>query len=118
MASLHLLICCFMKGGLWLLPVSRPLVHLWDLPMVLEGLKNLTLELLQGADLRFVHETVWFLALALAKRISDIHAVFLHQLCPQFVLDDVRIQLLVSWAVPSLLVRSCWLVGGCKISLG
>ncbi|KAK5900671.1 hypothetical protein CgunFtcFv8_025613 [Champsocephalus gunnari] len=38
-ASQHPLVCGFMKGARRLLPVSRSLVPLWDLAVVLNGLK-------------------------------------------------------------------------------
>lgn len=76
----HPLVCCFMKGAHRLLPVSRPLVPPWDLAMVLDGLKGLPFEPLQGADLTFVSLKA-VLLLALAKRISDIHADHARSFC-------------------------------------
>lgn len=73
-----------MKGICRLLPVSRPLVPLWDLAVVLEGMKTPPFEPLQGADLKLL------LALASAKRVSAIHALSVHLSCAQFFTDDTR----------------------------
>lgn len=71
--------------------MSRLLVPPWDLAVVLEGLKSAAFEPLQGADLKLVSlKTVLLLALASAKRVSDIHALSVHPFCVQFFSGDVR----------------------------
>ena len=90
-ASQHPLVCRFMKGARRLLPVSRSLVPPWDLAVVLEGLKGPPFEPLEGADLRHVSlKPVLLLALASAKRVSDIHALSVHPICAQLFPGDVR----------------------------
>lgn len=54
------------------------MVPLWDLVVVLEGLKGLSFALLQGVELKFVsHRAVLLLALASAKHVSDCVLFFL-----------------------------------------
>ena len=80
-ASPHPLVCRFMKGARRLLPVSRPLVPPWDLAVVLEGLKGPPFEPLEEADLKHLSfKTALLLALASAKRVSDIHVLSMHPL--------------------------------------
>ena len=68
--------------------MSRPLVPPWDLAVVLEGLKGPQFEPLEGADSL---STLKILpALALAKRVSDIHALSVHPSCAQLSPGDVR----------------------------
>lgn len=75
--SQHKLVCRFVKGARRLLLVPRSLVHLWDLTVVLEGLKSPQFELVEGADLKFVSlKTVLLLALALTK------LTFMHRCIP------------------------------------
>lgn len=82
--SQHRLICRFMKGTLRLLPISRSLVPPRDLAVVLEGLRSRPSEPLQGEDLKFVSlKAVLLLALASAKRVSDIPALLVHPSCVQ-----------------------------------
>lgn len=86
-----------MKGARRPLPVSRSLVPPWDMAVVLEGLKGPPVEPLQGANLKFVSlKAVLLLALASAKRVSDIHALSVHPSCAQFFLrgyaDDLEAQ--------------------------
>ena len=70
--------------------MSRPLVPPWDLAVVLEGHKDPLFELLEGTDLKRVSlKTVLLLALALAKRVCDIHALSMHPSCAQLFSGDV-----------------------------
>ena len=78
----HLLVCRSMKGAHRLLPVSGPLVASWDWAVVLEGLKGPPFEPLEEADLKHLSfKTALLLALALAKHVSDIHALSVHPSC-------------------------------------
>lgn len=80
-----------MRGAHRLLPVARSLIPPWDLEVILEGLKGLPFEPLQGADLKFVSlKTVLLLALVSTKCVSDIHTLSVHPLCAQFFSGDVR----------------------------
>ncbi|KAK0143064.1 Sphingomyelin phosphodiesterase 4 [Merluccius polli] len=107
-ASQHPLVCRFMKGARRLLPVSRPLVPPWDLAVVLEGLKGPPFEPLVGADLKHVSlKTVLLLALASAKRVSDIHALSVHPSCAQLFPGDVRMILRPNPAFVPKVVGSC-----------
>ncbi|XP_059182347.1 uncharacterized protein LOC131961092 [Centropristis striata] len=104
----HPLVCRFMKGARRLLPVSRPLVPPWDLAVVLEGLKGPPFEPLEGADLKHVSlKAVLLLALASAKRVSDIHALSVHPSCTQFFPGDVRMTLRPNPAFVPKVVGSC-----------
>ncbi|XP_041860863.1 uncharacterized protein LOC121652254 [Melanotaenia boesemani] len=107
-ASQHPLVCRFMKGARRLLPVSRPLVPPWDLAVVLEGLKGPPFEPLEGADLKHVSlKAVLLLALASAKRVSDIHALSVHPTCAQFFPGGVRMVLRPNLAFVPKVVGSC-----------
>ncbi|XP_029937836.1 uncharacterized protein LOC115380768 [Myripristis murdjan] len=107
-ASQHPLVCRFMKGARRLLPVSRPLVPPWDLAVVLEGLKGPPFEPLEEADLKHLSlKTVLLLALASAKRVSDIHALSTHPSCAQFAPGDVRMTLKPNPAFVPKVVGSC-----------
>ena len=107
-ASQHPLVCRFMKGARRLLPVSRPLVPPWDLAVVLEGLKGPPFEPLEGADLKHVSlKTVLLLALASAKRVSDIHVLSVHPSCAQLFPGDVRMVLKPNPAFVPKVVGSC-----------
>ena len=97
-----------MKGARRLLPMSRPLVPPWDLAVVLKGLKGPPFELLEGADLKHVSlKTVLLLALASAKRVSDIHAYSVHPSCSQLFPGDVRMILKPNPAFVPKVVGSC-----------
>ncbi|XP_059199216.1 uncharacterized protein LOC131979287 [Centropristis striata] len=104
----HPLVCRFMKGARRLLPVSRPLVPPWDLAVVLEGLRGPPFEPLEGADLKHVSlKAVLLLALASAKRVSDIHALSVHPSCTQFFPGDVRMTLRPNPVFVPKVVGSC-----------
>ncbi|KAK5930341.1 hypothetical protein CgunFtcFv8_026581 [Champsocephalus gunnari] len=107
-ASQHPLVCRFMKGARRLLPVSRSLVPLWDLAVVLNGLKMTPFEPLEGADMKHLSlKTVLLLALASAKRVSDIHALSVHPSCTQFAPGQTRVLLKPNPAFTPKVVGSC-----------
>ncbi|KAK0133511.1 hypothetical protein N1851_030971 [Merluccius polli] len=84
-AGQHPLVCRFMKGARRKLPVSRPLVPLWDLSVVLEALSHHPLEPLEAVGMKFVSlKVVLLLALTTAKRVSDLQALSIHPSCLQF----------------------------------
>lgn len=70
--------------------------------------RGLPFEPLQGTvALKFVSpKAALLLALALSKRISDIHAPLVHPLCAQFILGDTRMSLKPNPAfVPKVMVH-------------
>ena len=107
-ASQHPLVCRFMKGARRLLPVSRPLVPPWDLAVVLDGLKGLPLEPLEETELKHLSlKTVLLLALASAKRVSDIQALSVQKSCTVFAPGDVKVTLKPNPAFVPKVVGSC-----------
>ncbi|XP_075948857.1 uncharacterized protein LOC142951249 [Anarhichas minor] len=84
-AGQHPLVCRFMKGARRKLPVSRPLVPLWDLLLVLEALSQHPFEPMETVGMKFISlKTVLLLALTMAKRVSDLHALSTRPSCLQF----------------------------------
>lgn len=75
-ASQHPLVCRFMKDACRLLPLSRPLLSPWDLPVVLQGLEHRLLS--RYRNLKLVSLKTVLLALASAKCINDFHAPSVH----------------------------------------
>ncbi|XP_038139793.1 uncharacterized protein LOC119782750, partial [Cyprinodon tularosa] len=107
-ASQHPLVCRFMKGARRLLPVSRPLLPPWDLSVVLEGLKGPPFEPLLGSSLKHLSlKTVLLLALASAKRVSDIHALSVSPACTRFDPEYTRMVLKPNPAFVPKVVGSC-----------
>ena len=65
-----------MKGARRKLPVSRPLVPLWDLSVVMDALSHHPFEPLETVGMKFVSlKVVLLLALTTAKRVSDLQAL-------------------------------------------
>ncbi|XP_049341328.1 uncharacterized protein LOC125805033 [Astyanax mexicanus] len=88
----HPLVCRFMKGARRLLPVSKPLSPSWDLSLVLEALSAAPFEPLDQVDFKILSfKTALLLALASAKRVSEIHAFSVHSSCMQFSQGDTKI---------------------------
>ena len=84
-AGQHPLVCCFMKGARRKLPVSRPLVPLWELSRVLDALSLHPFEPMEVAEMKFVSlKTALLLALTTAKRVSDLQALSIRPSCLQF----------------------------------
>ena len=54
-AGQHPLVCRFMKGARRKLPVSRPLVPLWELSLVLDALSLHPFEPLEVAEMKLFH---------------------------------------------------------------
>ncbi len=83
------LICRFMKGARRALPVSKPLSPSWDLGLVLDALSMSPFEPLDKVDVKILSfKTALLLALASAKRVSEIHALSVHSACLQFMSGD------------------------------
>ena len=70
-------------------PITRSVVPSWDLPLCCSPF-----EPLEAVDIKFLsHKTGLFLALATAKRTSDIQALSIHPLCTQFAPGDTNFTL-------------------------
>lgn len=83
-AGQHPLVCRFMKGARRKLPVSRPLVPLWELSVVLDALSHHPFEPMEVAEIKFVSlKTALLLALTTAKRVSDLQALSIRPSCLQ-----------------------------------
>ncbi len=90
----HPLVCRFMKGARCALPVSKPISPSWDLGLVLDALSMSPFEPLDKVDLKILSfKTALLLALASAKRVSDIHAFSVHSACLQFMSGDAGVLL-------------------------
>ena len=75
-------------------PVSKQLARSWDLAAVLDALSHPPFEPLDQVDLKVLSlKTALLLALASAKRVSDIHAFSVHPDCLQFATGDARVVL-------------------------
>lgn len=93
-AGQHPLICQFMKGARRLRPTLRNLVAPWDLTTVLSALSQSPFEPLSQVELKFLSfKTALLLALASAKRVSDIHALSVNASCMQFLRGDSKVLL-------------------------
>lgn len=93
-AGQHPLVCQFMKGARRLRPVSRNLAAPWDLSMVLDALTGQPFEPLSQLDLKVLSlKTALLLALASAKRVSDIHALSVNPTCMRFFMGDSKVLL-------------------------
>ncbi|XP_029958238.1 uncharacterized protein LOC115396492 [Salarias fasciatus] len=93
-AGQHPLICQFMKAARRLRPVSRSLTAPWNLSLVLEAVSRTPFEPLQQVDLRMLSlKTALLLALASAKRVSDIHALSVNPACMQFFMGGHKVLL-------------------------
>lgn len=92
--SHHPLVCRFMKGARRLHPVSKPLVPTWDLSLVLGAVSQPPFEPLNQVEIKILSlKTALLLALASAKRVSDIHALSIHKECTRFTRDNSRVTL-------------------------
>ncbi len=90
----HPLVCRFKKGAHRVLPVSKPLFPKWDLGLVLDALSMSPFEPLDKVDFKILSfKTALLLALALAKRVSEIHALSVHSACLQFMSGDAGVVL-------------------------
>ena len=84
-AGQHPLVCRFMNGVRRKLPVSRPMVPLWDLAVVLDVLSQHPFEPLEVVGLKFLSlKTALLLALTTAKRVGDLQALSTRPACLQF----------------------------------
>ncbi|KAL0148244.1 hypothetical protein M9458_056476 [Cirrhinus mrigala] len=90
----HPLIRRFMKGAHRSLPVTRRAVPGWDLSLVLEALSQQPFEPLGDIPLKLLSfKTALLLALASAKRVSDLHALSVHPPSTKFSLNGEKVYL-------------------------
>lgn len=90
----HPLVSSFMKGVCHLRPVSKQLAPSWDLSAVLDPLPHPPFEPLDQIDFKVLSfKTALLLALASAKRVSDIHAFSVHPNCLQYGMGDTQVVL-------------------------
>ncbi|XP_051980853.1 uncharacterized protein LOC127642225 [Xyrauchen texanus] len=88
----HPLIRRFMKGARRSLPVPRRVVPEWDLSMVLDTMSQQPFEPLGSISLKNLSfKTALLLALASAKRVSDMHAFSVHPSCTKFSLSGDKV---------------------------
>jgi len=88
----HLLMSQFMRGARCKLPISKPLVPSWDLPLVSEAFTVSPFEPLGQVDLKVVTlKTALLLALASAESVGEIHALSVHLACTKFCSGDERV---------------------------
>nr|XP_009302985.2 uncharacterized protein LOC103911649 [Danio rerio] len=93
-AGQHPLVRRFMKGARRSLPVTRRVVPEWDLSMVLDALTHHPFETLEAISLKHLSfKTALLLALASAKRVSDLHALSVHPSCIKFSLSGEKVSL-------------------------
>ena len=93
-AGQHPIVCRFMKGARRLRPVLRSLAAPWDLSTVLDALSRPPFEPLQQVELKTLSfKTALLLALASAKRTSDIHALSVSPTCMQFLRGNSKVLL-------------------------
>ncbi|KAI2661921.1 hypothetical protein H4Q32_007626 [Labeo rohita] len=90
----HPLIRRFMKGARRSLPVIKRVIPEWDLSMVLEVLSQNPFEPLGDISLKLLSlKTALLLALASAKRVSDLHALSVHSSCMKFSISGDKVLL-------------------------
>lgn len=78
-----------MKGTRRILPLSRLLSPSWDLDLVLDALSRAPFKPLDMIDTKLLlFKTALLLALASAKRVSEIHALSVNPACMQFIPGD------------------------------
>jgi hypothetical protein len=108
----HPLIRRFMKDARRSLPVPRRVVPEWDLFMVLDAMSQQPFEPLGSISLKNLSfKTALLLALASAKRASDMHALSVHPSCTKFSLSGDKIFLRPN---PAFMPK-CFLGFTCKV---
>ncbi|XP_050925700.1 LOW QUALITY PROTEIN: uncharacterized protein LOC127142337 [Lates calcarifer] len=105
----HSLVCHFMKGARRKLPVSRPLIPLWDLSVVLDALSHHPFEPMEAVGMKFVSlKTVLLLALTTAKRVNDLQAFSIRPSCSQFAPGGTKVCLRPNPAFVPKVVESAY----------
>ncbi len=90
----HDLVIRFLRGARRLNPPRPHLVPSWDLPSVLSALRGAPFEPLQSVELKFLSlKTVLLSALATVKRVGDLQAFSVDDLCLEFGPADSHVVL-------------------------
>lgn len=85
----HSLVCSFLKGARRLNPARNPHFPVWDLSLVLAFLCSPQFEPLQSIDIKWMSlKTSFLLAIATAKRVSELHALSVSERCLRWLPDD------------------------------
>ncbi len=88
----HPLVCRFMRGSCRLHPVLKMLVPPWVLSVVLNALSKAPFEPIDNIALKLLAlKTALLLALATAKRVSELHALSIHSSCMMFAPGGRRV---------------------------
>ena len=107
-AGQHPLVCRFMKGARRLLPITKTMSPSWDLAVVLEALSSHPFEPLDNVDMKTLSLKVALLmALATAKRVSEIHALSVHPACMRFTAGNLGVTLRPNPAFVPKVVKPC-----------
>lgn len=107
-AGQHPLVCRYLKGGRRPLPVSKPMSPSWDLAVVLGALVSHPFEPLAHIEIKMLSlKVVLFLALAAAKRVSDIHALSVHPACMRLTPGHLGVTLKPNPAFVLKVVNPC-----------
>ncbi|XDV34342.1 hypothetical protein PO909_004509 [Leuciscus waleckii] len=86
------LVCRFMRGAQHLNRISKPLILPWDLSVVLNALSQPPFEPIHSVELKLLSlKSALLLALTTAKRVSELHALSVHNSCMQFAMDYSRV---------------------------
>ena len=103
----HRLVSLFLRGARRLHPPTIPRAPAWDLPLVLSALCRPPFEPLPQAALRWVSlKTVFLLAIASAKRVSELHALSVCASCLRWHPDGSGVTLWPNAAfLPKVLSR-------------
>ncbi len=90
----HRVVSAFMRGVRWLRPVRPTAVPSWDLSVVLEGLVTAPFEPLESAPERILTLKVnLLLALTSLKRVGDLQALSVSEMCMDFARGLVKVTL-------------------------
>ena len=102
------LVGCFLKGARRLCPPRGRLIPAWDLRVVLDALTEPPFEPLSGLGWELLSlKTVFLLAIASAKRVSELRALSVHPACLRLGGEGSAISLLPNPAfLPKVLPRS------------
>lgn len=93
----HPIVARFMKGARKKSRVSKPRAPPWDLALVLDALCQPPFEPLGRMDMKMLTlKTALLVALATAKRVSDIQALSVHPDCTRFSENDHKVSIMVN----------------------
>ncbi len=90
----HRMISAFMRGVRWLRPTRPMAVPSWDLSVILEGLVTAPFEPLESApEWILTLKVTLLLALTSLKRVGDLQALSVSEMCMDFALGLVKVTL-------------------------